>query len=172
MQICYTLNFMPAVLLTSKLCPKDMESTTYALLAGFQNFGQQVARTIGVALMAAFDIRTEPPCQWEGLAEMTALAHIVLPLVLVPLTFVLIPEASITDNLLEGDTEAERTAADHGKGADVDDDGGVLLRDRCDEAGEQGPSTDAECASAAGAMTAAAVDTNVSQHDSSIDTRS
>jgi folate/biopterin transporter len=40
--ICYTLNFMPAVLLTSKLCPKEMESTTYALLAGFQNFGQQV----------------------------------------------------------------------------------------------------------------------------------
>jgi hypothetical protein len=40
--ICYTLNFMPAVLLTSKLCPKEIESTTYALLAGFQNFGQQV----------------------------------------------------------------------------------------------------------------------------------
>ena len=83
--ICYTLNFMPAVLLTSKLCPKDMEATTYALLAGFQNFGQQVARTIGVAMITTFDIRTEPPCQWDGLVEMIALAHIIMPLVLVPL---------------------------------------------------------------------------------------
>ena len=31
--------FMPAVVLTSKLVPKGLESTTYALLAGFQNFG-------------------------------------------------------------------------------------------------------------------------------------
>ena len=34
----------PQVLLTSKLCPRDLESTTYALLAGFQNFGSQARR--------------------------------------------------------------------------------------------------------------------------------
>ena len=168
---------MPAVVLTSKLCPKDMESTTYALLAGFQNFGQQVARTIGVALMTAFDIRTEPPCQWDGLAEMTALAHILLPLVLVPLTFVLIPAASITSNLLEGDAQAggdvREKSGGRDKGADADDDGGVLLRDTCDGVGEQDTgSTEAESPWDAGAMAAAAVDAHVSQPDSRIDTPS
>ena len=34
------LDFMPMVVLTSKLCPSKMESTVYALLAGYQNFGQ------------------------------------------------------------------------------------------------------------------------------------
>jgi hypothetical protein len=33
--------FMPAVVLTSKLVPKGLESTTYALLAGFQVRGQK-----------------------------------------------------------------------------------------------------------------------------------
>ena len=76
-QICYMCNFMPAVVLTSKICPENMEvhkrtsvvfcfdfydinasklltastvclvdalqATVYALLSGFQNFGQQVA---------------------------------------------------------------------------------------------------------------------------------
>ena len=42
-QACYMLNFMPAVVLTSKVCPENMEATVYALLAGFQNFGQFVA---------------------------------------------------------------------------------------------------------------------------------
>ena len=34
------LEFMAGVILTSKLCPREMESTVYAVLAGFQNFGQ------------------------------------------------------------------------------------------------------------------------------------
>ena len=141
--ICYTLNFMPAVLLTSKLCPKDMEATTYALLAGFQNFGQQVSRTIGVALISMFDIQTEPPCKWEGLPELIAFAHIILPLVLVPLTFVLIPDAKSTDNLLDetlggggggcsssGHDEARRKDSDADFPLDDEDDGAVLLRER------------------------------------------
>ena len=41
---------MPAIILTSKLCPKNMESTVYALLAGFQNFGQSIAQSLGLAL--------------------------------------------------------------------------------------------------------------------------
>ena len=40
-----------------------------------------MSRTIGVAMIASFGIRTEEPCQWEGLPELIALAHIVLPLV-------------------------------------------------------------------------------------------
>jgi hypothetical protein len=32
-------DFLAGVVLTSKLCPKNLESTVYALLAGFQNYG-------------------------------------------------------------------------------------------------------------------------------------
>lgn len=39
--------FLPMVLLTSKLCTRGMESTMYALLAGFQNFGASVSRSAG-----------------------------------------------------------------------------------------------------------------------------
>ena len=128
--ICYTLNFMPAVLLTSKLCPKDLESTTYALLAGFQNFGQQVARTLGVALITLFDIRTEAPCKWEGLSALIAVAHMILPLILVPLTFVLLPPVKITVDLLEH----ERPGGGEGGGregpADGADDGVMLIERR------------------------------------------
>ena len=35
-QVVSMFDWMPAIILTSKLCPKNMESTVYALLAGFQ----------------------------------------------------------------------------------------------------------------------------------------
>ena len=131
--ICYTLNFMPAVLLTSKLCPKDLESTTYALLAGFQNFGQQVARTLGVALITLFDIRTEAPCKWEGLSALIAVAHMILPLILVPLTFVLLPAVDITVDLLDHERPAGGNSGE-GAGregpADGADDGVMLIERR------------------------------------------
>mmetsp|Transcript_8734 Transcript_8734/g.29150 ORF Transcript_8734/g.29150 Transcript_8734/m.29150 type:complete len:246 (-) Transcript_8734:940-1677(-) len=101
-EVCYTLNFMPAVVLTSKLCAKDLEATTYAMLAGFQNFGQQVSRTVGVFFITIFNIRTDAPCSWDGLSLLIAVAHIFLPLLLVPLTFYLIPDLKITDDLLGG----------------------------------------------------------------------
>lgn len=92
-ELAYMMNFMPTVVLISKLCPKDVESTTYALLAGFANFGQQVSRTLGVMFITAFDIRTEVPCKWDGLSVIIALTHVVIPLVMIPLSFILIPGA-------------------------------------------------------------------------------
>ena len=51
--VVYMMDFMPAVVLTTRLCPKDLEAVIYALLAGFQNFGQQVSRTIGLVLISS-----------------------------------------------------------------------------------------------------------------------
>jgi len=42
------LAFMPSAVLTSKLCPHEMEATVFALLAGFQNFGDVVSKTMGI----------------------------------------------------------------------------------------------------------------------------
>lgn len=43
------LVLLPMVVLTSKLVTRGQESTTYAILAGFQNLGQTMARIAGVA---------------------------------------------------------------------------------------------------------------------------
>jgi len=34
--------FMPTTVLISKMCPKDMEATTFAILASFSNLGGAV----------------------------------------------------------------------------------------------------------------------------------
>eukprot|EP01012_Entosiphon_sulcatum_P065674 TRINITY_DN9465_c0_g1_i1.p1 TRINITY_DN9465_c0_g1~~TRINITY_DN9465_c0_g1_i1.p1 ORF type:complete len:549 (-),score=71.44 TRINITY_DN9465_c0_g1_i1:147-1793(-) len=100
--VCYMLDFMPAVVLTSKVCPKGMESTVYAVLAGFQNFGSAVSRTIGLHLLELLNIQTLPPCDFSGLPVALVLGHLVLPLICIPLTFYLVPAAKLKDDILPG----------------------------------------------------------------------
>eukprot|EP01051_Picozoa_sp_SAG22_P007058 SAG22_NODE_484_length_9912_cov_23.425150_8_plen_262_part_00 len=126
-QLCATLDFMPAVVLTSKLCPKNVESTVYALLAGFQNFGTQVSRTAGVAMLGWFSIRAEPGevgtpeegCDFSGLPMLLFVAHFCLPLLTVPLTFVLIPDANMRDDLTVVEGIHGNPAASGGDGKDA-----------------------------------------------------
>mmetsp|Transcript_28609 Transcript_28609/g.66872 ORF Transcript_28609/g.66872 Transcript_28609/m.66872 type:complete len:587 (-) Transcript_28609:74-1834(-) len=135
-EVAYMLNFMPVVVLISKLCPKDMESTTYAVLAGFSNFGQQVASTLGIVFITGYGIKSEVttkcsatgatgctlnvtaidesgnvcpaldcfeiPCKWDNLSVIIFLTHILIPLAIVPLSFVLIPDAACTDDMSSG----------------------------------------------------------------------
>eukprot|EP00298_Acanthocystis_sp_HF-20_P017496 c21763_g2_i1.p1 GENE.c21763_g2_i1~~c21763_g2_i1.p1 ORF type:complete len:538 (-),score=185.87 c21763_g2_i1:76-1689(-) len=98
-QVTYMLAFMPAVVLTSKLCPKSMETTVYAMLAGFQNFGQSVSMSLGNIVISGFGVKTEVPCNWDGLAGAIGVSHMVLPLICIPLTFILLPKAKMTDKI-------------------------------------------------------------------------
>ncbi|CDF36377.1 unnamed protein product [Chondrus crispus] len=109
-QVAYTLNFMPAVVLTSKVCPKGMEASVYALLASYQNLGSNVSRTVGVALIDYLGIKTTAPCNFTNLPMAIFIAHVSLPLLVFPLVFVLIPDAKMTDNLLR----EERGRTEHG----------------------------------------------------------
>ena len=96
------LDLMPAVVLTSKLCPPGMEATVYAILAGFQNFGGSVSAAVGSALTSEFGIKADlesDECTFDGLSGLIVLSHIILPLLVVPLTFVLIPDAGLKDPL-------------------------------------------------------------------------
>ena len=96
------LDLMPAVVLTSKLCPPGMEATVYAILAGFQNFGGSVSAAVGSALTSEFGITADleaGECSFDGLSSLIVLSHVVLPLLVVPLTFVLIPDAGLKDPL-------------------------------------------------------------------------
>ena len=49
-QAAVALLQQPGFLLVSKICPKKLEATTYALLAGLANFGMQVQRPIDAAI--------------------------------------------------------------------------------------------------------------------------
>jgi len=99
--------FMPAVVLTSKLVPKGLESTTYALLAGFQNFGGVVSSQLGIYATEFAGIQTEDDgeagCNFENLSLLVAVCHCLLPLLAIPLTFLLIPDKLMTDKIVEDD---------------------------------------------------------------------
>jgi len=77
-----------------------MESTMYALLAGFQNFGQTISRNVGSFLLPIFNVKlsTAPgfDCQYEHFWLLILICQCVLPLVTIPLTFFLIPKARLT----------------------------------------------------------------------------
>lgn len=130
-QVIGMLDFMPAVVLTSKVCPPGVEATVYALLAGFSNFGSNVSRALGVALIKGFGIRTTVPCDFTRLPQLLLLTHVALPLLTVPLVWFLIPDARMTDNLFGEDAAVEgggdTTAVDVADGgyakASTDEDG-------------------------------------------------
>ncbi len=103
------LEFMPAVLLTSKLCPKGIEATTYSLLAGYQNFGNAVSRSIGLYMINGFGIKTTEPCDFSHLALLVMISHMILPLASIPFTFCLIPNSKMTDDILEALPETPET---------------------------------------------------------------
>jgi folate/biopterin transporter len=99
--------FMPAVVLTSKLVPKGLESTTYALLAGFQNFGGVVSSQLGIFATQYAGIETTEDdgaqCNFDNLSLLVAVTHCLLPLLAIPLTFLLIPNKLMTDKIIEDD---------------------------------------------------------------------
>lgn len=127
------LNFMPTVILTSKLCPPQVEATMFALLAGFQNFGSMVAGSLGVVLIQALGIRAGPApdgahvggdaasaalaaasdggvplCDFSNLPYAIVLSHMLLPLLCVPLGYALLPDARLNDKINLDDADAPR----------------------------------------------------------------
>uniref|UniRef100_A0A7S0A544 Folate/biopterin transporter n=1 Tax=Pyrodinium bahamense TaxID=73915 RepID=A0A7S0A544_9DINO len=102
--------WMPGVVLLSQLCPKGMEATMYALLAGCHNFGNTVASNMGAWALELLN------CQPSGLPRESeqfdrlwvgSALSTVLPMLTLLLLPWLIPDARQTDKLLD---ESERDA--------------------------------------------------------------
>lgn len=91
------LNVMPAVVLTSKSCPRGMEASVYALLVSFGNLGSSISRTLGDELFNLLRIRSVTPCDFSRLPVAIVIASIALPALIIPLIFFLIPDARMTD---------------------------------------------------------------------------
>jgi len=107
------MEFMPAVVLTSKLCPKGFEASVFALLASFQNYGQGVSRSLGAVMMEWFNIQSKAPCDFSKLPMMIAVGHVFIPLLTIPLAYILIPQASMTDTMEEYSEEFTMLDKEH-----------------------------------------------------------
>lgn len=98
------LDRMPAVILTSRLCPRGSEAIAYALMAGFQNFGGAVSSAVGSALTSALGVEADletNDCHFEALPLLVVASHVLLPVLVLPLTFLLIPNVRLDDALID-----------------------------------------------------------------------
>lgn len=105
--VTYRLELIPLIVLTSKVCPRGMEASVYALLVSFQNFGGSVGQSIGYVFMQWFRIRTVPPCDFSGLPGLVFVARIVMPALTLPLVYWLIPDVKLTDDFMQEDGDDE-----------------------------------------------------------------
>ena len=109
----YMMNFLPTTLLISKICPDGVETTTYAMLAGVSNFGQQVAAYGGSFVLAPFGLDgidgncDEGCCIGEGCTcdngcddfhNMWRLSVLgtLMPLLTIGLNYALVPQISMS----------------------------------------------------------------------------
>ena len=102
--ICYNLidmlNYIPLMTLISKICPKKLETTTYAFVSGISNLARILSYIIGAYATDWFKIQTVIPCNFDNLWILVLIGHISLSLlVLIPATFILIPNILPTDDI-------------------------------------------------------------------------
>jgi len=105
-QIIYQWQWMPQVVILSYLCPKGMEATMYALLAGCHNLGNTIASSCGALLLHGLNVKPSGATAESKMFEnlwVASLCSTVLPLATIVLLFKLIPPATQTSNLVQGD---------------------------------------------------------------------
>lgn len=85
---------LPLVAITSRMMPKGNEALTYGILAGYQNFGQSIANSIGLMLIEKSDVGTN--CDFTNYPFLVFCAHILAPLATIPLACFLVPTITIS----------------------------------------------------------------------------
>ena len=114
--------FMPGTVLISKMCPKNMEATTFAILASFSNLGGALSSSFGVFAMQWAGIKTDVEngdCDFTNLSSLIVVCGMLLPLLAIPMTYVLIPDMDLSDPVHgegkdEGKDEERRGLLDGG----------------------------------------------------------
>lgn len=98
--------WMPGVVILSQLCPKGMEATMYALLAGCHNLGGAVASNCGALVLNLMSCEptgaANESLQFRNLWMASAIST-ALPAVTLFLVPFLIPDAKQTDKLMQDD---------------------------------------------------------------------
>jgi len=97
-----TLDELPATLIISKLCPKDVETTVFAIMIASTNLGGSISSYIGTDAQRWLGVKyaakecTNPVLdfaglRFTGLSWILIIGDIILPLLTIPLTWLLIP---------------------------------------------------------------------------------
>lgn len=96
------ISFLPLVMLTSKLCTAGLESTTYSVLAGFQNLGSIVSRSAGSFVIGQLGMQTTTcPYSFDNLGTGIAVCNMAMPLLVIPFARFLLPNARLDEPLYE-----------------------------------------------------------------------
>ena len=96
------LYYIPSTIIIAKVCPRNLESATYAFLAGISNFSFMVAELSGAVIFEAAGIKS---CNFDALWWLVLTFHIILPIAVgIPISW-LIPNITQTEIVLEDETE-------------------------------------------------------------------
>lgn len=101
--------WMPQVIILSYFCPKGMEATMYALLAGCHNLGNTIASSCGAYLLLYLGVNPDGSAhESEQFANLwkASLISSVLPLVSVVALFRWIPDVKQGDQIIDTDCDA------------------------------------------------------------------
>ncbi|CBH16017.1 pteridine transporter, putative [Trypanosoma brucei gambiense DAL972] len=94
------LNWMPQIVLLSRLCPRGSESTVYSILAASSNLGASMGSVVGSVVMEyALPVSSKLPCNFENLKWLVVIAGFLAPLLQIPMVFTLLPRARMCDDL-------------------------------------------------------------------------
>lgn len=103
--------WMPGIVMLSQLCPKGMEATMYALLAGCHNLGNTLSEYLGAYILEWLSIQPSgvenEARQFDNLWIAAVIATVLPTLTLCLIPF-MIPDAKQTDKLLD-DNEKSAT---------------------------------------------------------------
>jgi hypothetical protein len=101
--------WMPGVVMLSQMCPKGMEATMYALLAGCHNLGNTLAGYLGAYILECLNVRPTgsdgEDANFDNL-WIAALISTILPTLTLTLIPFFIPDARQTDKLLSDDDKS------------------------------------------------------------------
>jgi folate/biopterin transporter len=110
-KVCFVMSLMPAQILMARLCPRGTETLAFALLAGFSSAGNSMSLSIGSLLMEnIWPVSARPPCNFKNVPWLIITGHLVTPLLIIPLAFLLLPRARICDRVdFEGNVIREES---------------------------------------------------------------
>ena len=98
---------LPLVAVTSRMMPKGSEALTYGILAGYQNFGQVIANSLGLMLIEQSGVGQD--CSFVDYPFLVFCGHIIAPLATIPLASLLVPAVPISVRPEEPPKKSPRT---------------------------------------------------------------
>lgn len=111
-QIIWQWQWIPQVVLLSFLCPKGMEATMYALLAGCHNLGNTIASQCGAMLLDSLGVRPSgapaESAQFKNLWMASAISTF-MPCITIIALFWLIPDKRQDEPIYPEDSQHDAT---------------------------------------------------------------